>query len=146
MQLRPDDKMSYVSLSAAFHELERYQESADACLDALRIDPNCLPALEGIGYAYLNLNRFEDAANTLRHAISIKPDTPYTHAWLAHAYAGLNDEKAAREEVAALMQLDAAMAKELESLVEEKLRAPLLNRVAPTNGNDSLPWPSGLQC
>lgn len=73
----------------------------------------------------MNLNRFEDAADTLRQAISIEPDTPYTHAWLAQAYAGLNDEKAAREEVAALMQLDAAMAKEIEPLVEEKLKAPL---------------------
>ena len=119
--------MSYVSLSAAYHELERYQESADACREALRIDPSCLPALEGIGYAYLNLNRFEDAAAALRQAISIKPDTPYTHAWLAHAYAGLNDEKDAREEVAALVQLDAAMAKEIELLIEKKPRVPLPN-------------------
>ena len=62
-----------------------------------------------------------------RQAISIEADTPYTHAWLAHAYAGLNDEKAARQEVAALMQLDAAMAKEIEQLIEEKLRIPLPN-------------------
>ena len=93
--------------------LSDYQESADACLEALRIDPSCVPALEGMGYASLNLNRFEDAADALRPAISISPNTPYTHAWLAHAYAGLNNEKAAREEVTALVQLDAAMAKRL---------------------------------
>jgi hypothetical protein len=39
----------------------------------------------------------------------------------------LKDEKAAREEVAALAQLDAVMAKEIEPLVEEKLKAPLPN-------------------
>jgi uncharacterized protein HemY len=93
----------------------------------LKINPRCLPALEGIGYAYLNLNHFEDAADALRQAISMNPDIPYTHAWLAHAYAALKDEKAAREEVAALAQLDAAMAKEIEPLVEEELKAPLPN-------------------
>jgi hypothetical protein len=39
----------------------------------------------------------------------------------------LNDEKAAREEVAALVQLDAAMAEEIEPLIDEKLRVPLPN-------------------
>jgi len=125
VQLRPDDAMSYLALSASYHALEQYQESADTCREALKINPGCVPALEGMGYAYLNLDRFEDAADALRQAISIKPDTPYTHAWLAHAHAGLNDEKAAREEISALVKLDTAMAKEIEPLVEDKLRASL---------------------
>jgi Tfp pilus assembly protein PilF len=88
-----------------------------------------MPALEGMGFAYLNLDRFKDAANALRQAISIKPDAPCTHAWLAQAYAGLHDEEAARKEVATLLQLDAAMAKEIEPSINEKLKAPLPNNL-----------------
>ena len=39
----------------------------------------------------------------------------------------MNNEKAAREEISALVKLDAAMAKEIEPLVEDKLRASLPN-------------------
>jgi tetratricopeptide (TPR) repeat protein len=135
VDLLPTDAMSHVSLSAAYHALERWRESADACSEALTIDPHCLPALEGIGYAYLNLHCFPEAQEMLTRAISLKSDNSYTHAWLAHAYAGLGDEKAARGELRILEQLDQPMAREIGPLLENSLRASPINK---STGADSL--------
>jgi tetratricopeptide (TPR) repeat protein len=123
VRLSPKDVISYASLSAAYQALERYQESADACAEALKINPNCIWALEGMGYAYGYLDRYEDEVGVLRRAIELKPDAPYTHAWLAQAFADLGNRNAAYDELSVLTQLDSSMAKEIEPLLEEKLKS-----------------------
>ena len=72
VQLRPDDEVSFLSLSAAYQELDRPQESAEACLNALKLNPDCIPALEGLAIAY-SCNSF--FSSTIRRTI----DNPKYH-------------------------------------------------------------------
>ena len=90
----------------------------------LRINPDSRRALESSGIAYAYLNRFEEAARTLQQAIRIYPDAAYTHAWLAQVYGALGEREAAFAELRILEKIDAAMAKETEPHLQEKLENP----------------------
>ena len=78
----PED---WLSLSLAYYQSQRYQDSIDACRQALKLRPQYAEAYNNLCAAENVLRRFDEAAADCLSALAIKPDFPLARNNLAVA-------------------------------------------------------------
>ncbi len=71
--IRPDAPL-YTNLGAALLELGKHQESYDACLKAVELNPSDVMARHNLGKVLVKLERVGEAAAELEIAITLRPD------------------------------------------------------------------------
>jgi tetratricopeptide (TPR) repeat protein len=94
-----------------------YREAAEAFKNALRLRPDYVQALTGLGEALGKLGQSDQAEAALKQAIRIKPDDAGAHFALGSAYADFGNRGAALEEYERLKDLNPTMAQELFEVI-----------------------------
>ena len=75
----------YVNLSLQYYRLERYEDSIDACRQALVLAPDSAVAYSNMCSAYIKLGEWESAIQACNRALEISPDFERASANLAWA-------------------------------------------------------------
>src|SRR5207244_1382793 len=70
------NRLGDVSLRAAMFEPVYYSRAADAYAHALKLDPDDLDALRGIGNIDFDQRKYDEAIAAYEHYLSKKPDDP----------------------------------------------------------------------
>ena len=84
---------------------------------AVRLQPDYIQGLTGLGSALVKLGQFDQAEAALKQAIRIKPDDAGAHFGLGCAYADFGNRGAALEEYERLKDLNSKMAQELFEVI-----------------------------
>ena len=94
-----------------------YREAAAAFQMVVRLQPDYIQGLTGLGAALVKLGQFDQAEAALKQAIRIKPDDAGAHFGLGCAYADFGNRGAALEEYERLKDLNSKMAQELFEVI-----------------------------
>jgi Flp pilus assembly protein TadD len=120
LQLAPEYDLTRGELARAFAGLgerrlaeRRFADAAAIFLESIRLRPNNLEPLRGLGQALVEQGRAQEAVAPLRQARTLGPIDPRVCYWLARAYLETGDRTLADAEIATLRKLDSALAASL---------------------------------
>ena len=77
---------TYAGLGNAYYYKGELERSEKYYLEALKIEPEFINALQGLAQTYITMGRIPDAVEKLEKAVRIMPDSPALHFQLAKAY------------------------------------------------------------
>ncbi len=93
------------NLGFAYYKKREYKQAERFYLDALKIQPDFVYALRGLGKTYIAAGRIPEALKVLEKAISQLPLSPQLTFDLAHAYSLSRDYSKARREFERVIEL-----------------------------------------
>ncbi len=76
-----------LNLGLAYYNKKAYQLAEKYYLDALKIEPEFVIALRGLGKTHIAMGRIQDAVETFEKAVKKSPNFPQLYLDMAHAYA-----------------------------------------------------------
>jgi Tfp pilus assembly protein PilF len=104
------------NMALAYYQKKDYAQAEKYFLEALKMSPDFVNALGGLGTTYIAMGRYEQAVQRLERAIRKEPKLPQLHFELAKAYKGLGDQRKARDELTRTAELapDSPLAEEAQ--------------------------------
>jgi tetratricopeptide (TPR) repeat protein len=109
---------AYKNLGNAYNGLKQYNEAADALKHATEIEPNNAAAHFNLGLALYSGGRYSEAIEAYKAVIKLRPELAGAHFNLGLSYAAINDKEGVKQEYDVLKRLNAAMADQLQSLIQ----------------------------
>jgi tetratricopeptide (TPR) repeat protein len=124
LSIRPTAR-AFFNLGVIFLDVDNYQASMDANLEALKLDPNASSAQMNIGVGYLKQQKFAEAITELQKVIVMDPEAGAAYVNIGSAYEGLGlwDDARAAYEKAIQVQSTLEVAQErLDTLEQRRIR------------------------
>ena len=84
------------NMGLAYYHKKDYAKAEKYLLEALKLSPDFINALGGLGATYNALGRYAEAAAKLERAVKKDPKSAPLHFELARAYAGMGEKQKAR--------------------------------------------------
>jgi tetratricopeptide (TPR) repeat protein len=103
VRTKPEDWTLYLPWGDLFLEKYNLADASSIFTDALKQNPNCAPALLGSAQVQITED-FEQALRTAEHAMQLNPHSPVSGTVLAELHLFANNEKAAQEQLAKVLQ------------------------------------------
>jgi len=113
-------------LGAALFHSGKSAEAIDHLLEALRIRPTHVPALQNLGVAYMARQDFRSAFDALEQAVKLDPTHLNSVYYLGQAALAIGNLPVAETSLTRLKQLDTSAAEALESSINFK-RSSIIN-------------------
>src|SRR6056297_2061673 len=73
LQINPDSEVSHYNMALALRKTGQYDQAIQHYKKALKIDPRCTKALDGLGDIYLNQNNLKRAKTYFQKILDIEP-------------------------------------------------------------------------
>jgi len=96
----PRDPVGFIDLASAYFGLGEHEKALAACLEAERLDPEDIIAIENTTQAYLVLGRLDDAQKEIQSAVARKLDDDPLRVYFYDVAFLKNDTKLMAEQVA----------------------------------------------
>lgn len=93
------------NMAVAYYRMKDYAHAEHFFLEALRLNPDFINALAGLGTMYIDLGRYNEAVVKLARAVRKDPKVGKLHFELGRAYLGQGDVVQARAEFAKAVEL-----------------------------------------
>lgn len=93
------------NMGLAYYHQKEYGMAEKHFLEALKLKPDFVNALAGLGMTYNATGRYAQAAGRLETALKKEPKSPHLHFELGRAYAGLGETEKARAAFARVVEL-----------------------------------------
>ena len=93
------------NMGLAYYQKKDFAQAERHFLEALKINPDFINALAGLGVLYIDQGRYEEAVVKLERAVRKEPKVAQLHFELGRAYRGLKDNVRAREEFSRAAEL-----------------------------------------
>ncbi len=111
---------NYFGMGVVLAKLERYPEAQEYFHKAIDKKKDYAEAYFNLGVAYAKMKQMPEVFESLNEAIRINPNYAQAHLYLGQAYVAMRNHAAALQEHKILSNLDPAMAKQLQTLIEQK--------------------------
>jgi len=104
------------NMGVAYYNKKNYAQAEHYFLEALKLNPDFINALAGLGNMYIDQGRYNEAVVKLGRAVRKDPKVGKLHFELGRAYRGQGDMVQARAEFARVVQLapDTSLAEEAQ--------------------------------
>ena len=88
--LAPTQASGFISLGAAYNQLQRFESAVDVLIKAVKIKPSAT-AYYNLGFAYRYMNNLSSAKTAYREALRLDPNSADAHHNLAGVYVELRE-------------------------------------------------------
>ncbi len=112
------------NMGLAYYHKKDYLKAEKSFLEALKLSPEFVNALGGLGTTYVAMGRYAEAAVKLEKAVKKDPKSPHLRLELGRAYAGMGEKQKARIEYARVVELAQGSPLAVEAQRELKLLNP----------------------
>lgn len=113
--LLPEQPAGYVNLGAAYNQLEKYAQSVEVLIKAVKLNPTAA-AYYNLGLAHRALKNLPSAKTAYREALRLNPNLAEAHENLANVYVDLGDFTLAITHYQKALELRPGFRKALEGL------------------------------
>jgi Tfp pilus assembly protein PilF len=115
----PDQADSHEALGACLYFQKRHELATESYRQALALSPRSAAALYGLGCVAYSQKRHDEARDFLTKALAIDPDDANSHRVLAFVCEQQGDTAGAKTHLERAIELDASLAAELRSRLDE---------------------------
>lgn len=85
---------AYAGLAKATYRLRDFNESMEACLNALTLDPSILDCHYVLGLSLAHIGKGDEAVIALKNALQLNPNHPQIHRVLSFLYSTIKHQRA----------------------------------------------------